>query len=140
MTSLRGLILAAMLLPPLAGVSAQAPPSTMPDTDPTASLKRHLRNLVTAQEAFWVDHGTYTTDVSALGMYKRAPATPADSEWVQVIQAGGRSWWGRAGYRGRGAKSCIIYVGTRDDFTATPTTDATKVKAENEAQPVCDPF
>ena len=110
--------------------------------DPTPELKRQLRSLVTAQEAYWADHGTYTTDVSALGVFKarRAPTTAADSVWLQVIQAGGRSWWGRAVYRGQSSKSCIIYVGTTADFTSRPATDGTQVQAHDEGAPVCDPF
>ena len=61
--------------------------------DPTPELKRQLRGLVTAQEGYWADHGTYTTDVSALGLFAphRTPSTAADSVWLQVIQEGGRS-------------------------------------------------
>ncbi len=110
--------------------------------DPTPELKRQLRGLVTAQEGYWADHGTYTTDVSALGLFAphRTPSTAADSVWLQVIQAGGRSWWGRAVYRGQSRKSCVIYVGTTADFTAPPTTDGAQVKAQNEGAPVCDTF
>ncbi|SRR6266567_3059509 len=110
--------------------------------DPTPELKRQLRGLVTAQEGYWANHGTYTTDVSALGLFAphRAPTTTADSVWLQVIQAGGRSWWGRAVYRGQSGKSCIIYVGTTTDFTAPPATDGAQVKAQSEGAPVCDAF
>src|SRR5919198_3153402 len=105
--------------------------------DPAPELKRQLRALVTAQEGYWAEHGTYTTDAAALGVFKphRAPTTSADSVWVQVIQAGGRSWWGRAAPRGQNRKSCVIYVGTRADFTAPPATDGAQVKAQDEGAP-----
>jgi hypothetical protein len=102
-------------------------------------LKQQLRNLVTAQEKYWADHGTYTTDVAALGFFRARVAVP-DSVWVQVVQAGGRSWWGRAVHRAERGKSCIIYVGLIEDFTAPPTTDAAKVRAEKEGDPICDPL
>ncbi len=110
--------------------------------DPTPELKRQLRGLVTAQEQYWAGHGTYTTDVWALGLFTphRTPTTAADSVWLQVIQAGGRSWWGRAVYRGQSKKTCIVYVGTTADFTTQPTTDGAQVKAQNEGAPVCDTF
>jgi len=110
--------------------------------DPSPDLKRQLRGLVTAQEGYWANHGTYTTDVAALGVFKprRPPTTPADSVWLQVIQAGGRSWWGRAVYLGQRDRSCVIYVGTTADFTAPPTTDGAQVKAHDEGAPVCDTF
>jgi hypothetical protein len=119
-------------------------PQLLAQSDPSALLKSQLRNLVTAQEAYWADHGTYTTDVSALGMYKRRQAgatpTPADSLWVQVVQAGGRSWWGRASHRAFRGKSCVVYVGTVEDFTAPPATDAAKARTQNEGEPLCDTF
>src|SRR5690348_8388902 len=89
--------------------------------DPTPELKRQLHALVTAQEVYFADHGTYTTDVSALGFFKphRARVTAADSVWVNVVQAGGRSWWGRAVPFGKN-KSCVLYVGFLADFTAPP--------------------
>lgn len=131
------LLLAGIIFPSITGVSAQVRPAAT-GVDYTAVLKRQLRNLVTTQETYWADHGTYTTDVSALGVYRpRVAAT--DSVWIQVIQAGGRSWWGRAIHRAQRGKSCVIYVGTMDDFTAPPTTDAARVQAHNEGEPICDP-
>jgi len=109
-----------------------------------STLKHWLRNLVVTQEKYYSEHGTYTTDVSALGLF--TPPRQAlrggkpDSIYVEVIQAGGRSWWGRASLRGHRGKSCIIWVGTIGDFAAPPTTDADKIQARNEGEPVCDEF
>jgi hypothetical protein len=102
--------------------------------DPTELLKRQLRNLVTAQEAYFASHGTYTTDVAALGRLRTE-----DSIWVQVVHAGGRSWSGRAVHLARRGKSCVIYVGYVSDFPSPPVTDADSVRATKEGQPVCDP-
>ncbi len=135
MRPLGALALSLALLP--AGLRAQY-------ADPSVQLKQRLRTLVIAQEKYWDDHGTYTTDVSALGMFTphRAgqPAATADSVWVQVVQAGGRSWWGRASIRGHNGKSCVIYIGYFDDFSARPTSDSGGVKAEREGEPACDAF
>ena len=132
------LLLAGIIFPSVSPISAQVRPAAT-GVDYTALMKRQLRSLVTAQETYWADHGTYTTDVSALGIYKpRGAAT--DSVWIQVIQAGGRSWWGRAIHRAQQGKSCIIYIGQMDDFTAPPATDAAKARAQNEGQPICDPI
>jgi hypothetical protein len=110
-----------------APVRAQQPP------DPTASMKRQLRNLVTAQEAYFASHVTYTTDVAALGRF-----LIEDSLRVQVLHAGGRSWSGRAVHQGRPGKSCVIYVGYLSDFPSPPVTDADSIRATREAEPVCD--
>ena len=127
----------------LVAVAVTAPTLTA-QSQPSGTLKSQLRNLVVAQESYYADHGTYTTDVSALGLYKRrppgAPMTAADSVWVQVVQAGGRSWWGRASHRAFSGKSCVIYVGVTEDFPAPPATDGQQVKAQNEGEPICDAF
>ncbi len=138
MRRLRALLLATIFVPSLSDVSAQVLPAAG-HADPTGVLKSELRNLVTAQEAYFAKHGTYTTDVSALGMFKPGSKPPTDSVWVQVIQAGGRSWWGRAVYRTQRSRSCVIYVGSTEDFTEPPSTDSGKVKAQREGEPVCDP-
>jgi len=139
MKAVRALLLATILVSILSTVSAQVIPAAARTLDPTSALKSKLRKLVTAQENHWAEHGTYTTDVAALGMFTRS-AAGGDSILVQVIQAGGRSWWGRVVHRAHRDRSCVIYVGLTDDFTAPPTTDGAKVKAQGEAEPACDPF
>lgn len=132
---MRGLIVTAILT--LSAHAAWA--QSLPAADRLAQLKTRLRNLVTAQEKYWADHGTYTTDVAALGVFRRPkPGEPRDSIWVQVIQAGGRSWTGRAVHVGDRVKSCVIYVGLLKDFPSPPTTDGSAKPAEKEGDPVCD--
>ena len=101
-----------------------------------ATLKNALRNLVVAQEKYFASHGTYTTDVSALGLF--AEGYPHDSVWVQVVNAGGRSWNGRAVHLGARGKSCVIYVGYKTDLPSAPVTDADSIQAKNEGEPTCD--
>ena len=124
---------------------AQAPSQAAqlgPQADST--LKHWLRQLVVSQERYYSEHGTYTTDVAALGLFTRperaAPLAKPDSIYLEVIQAGGRSWWGRARYRGHGTKSCVIWVGATVDFTAPPTTEGGRLQAPKEGEPVCDTF
>jgi len=108
-----------------------------PQPDPrTSALKSALRNLVVAQERYFVDHGSYTTDVAALGVFRRE--APRDSIWVQVINAGGRSWSGRAVHIGARDKSCVVYVGLTTDLPSPPATEADSVRATDEGAPVCD--
>ena len=139
MTIPRALVVVALALSCFTPASAQVRPASTGTVDHSPSLKSQLRKLVTAQENYWSQHGTYTTDVAALGMYSPATAR-TDSILVQVVQAGGRSWWGRALHRGHRDLSCVIYVGHTEDFTAPPATDAGAVKAQNEGRPVCDVF
>jgi hypothetical protein len=106
---------------------------------PDAVLRTQLRNLVTAQEKFWAAHGTYTTDVSQLGMFGPKAAL-ADSVWVEVLFAGGRSWSSRALYRGTLHKSCVLYIGVLSDFPSPPVSDGDSLKATAEGSPTCDKF
>lgn len=101
-----------------------------------AALKKALRNLVVMQEQYFANHGTYTTDVSALGVFKSG--MPRDSIWVQVVNAGGRSWNGRAVHTGAREKSCVIYVGYKTDLPSAPVTEADSMPAKNEGEPICD--
>ena len=127
---------------PLTGQASVRAARLGPQADST--LKIWLRQLVVRQEQYYSEHGTYTTDAAALGFFTRreqaALSQKPDSIWVEVIQAGGRSWWGRGMYRGHRDKSCVIWVGTPADFTAPPATEGEKRGAPQEGAPVCDAF
>jgi hypothetical protein len=100
-------------------------------------MKGALRNLVVSQENYFANHGTYTTDVVALGALEPR-AHRSDSLWVQVIFAGGRSWSGRVVHSAERGKSCAIYVGYSSDFPAPPVTERDSLPARNEGEPICD--
>jgi hypothetical protein len=104
-------------------------------TSHEGALKRALRNLVVAQENYFANHGTYTTDVAALGLYTKGAR---DSIWVQVVNAGGRSWNGRAIHTAARDRSCVIYVGYKTDLASAPVTETDSLPAKNEGEPVCD--
>ena len=113
---------------------------TTPDsaaTSAVAQMRVSLRKLVQGQERFWMEHGTYTTDLAALGLYGK-DRLPQDSTFVQVIFAGGRGWSGVASHRGRRGKTCVIYVGSPDELPKVPQTFADKRSAEKEGAPACD--
>lgn len=117
-------------------------PASVGGTDagsPDALLKTRLRNLVVAQEQFWAAHGTYTTDVAQLGMFGPT-VPPADSVWVQVLFAGGRSWNGRALYLGKLRKSCVVYIGALSDLPSPPVSEVDSVRPSAEGSPACDKF
>lgn len=101
-----------------------------------SEMKAALRNLVVAEEKHWADHGTYTTDASALGLYPapkgtRAPLLP------QIIFAGSRGWSGIVVHR-RMNKSCVIYVGSPDELPFVPRTERERVVASREGEPTCE--
>src|SRR5882672_2352576 len=66
----RPTVIALILLVACAGGTALTAQAAAPTASRRAGqLKSRLRNLVVAQEQFWAGHGTYTTDVSALGIF-----------------------------------------------------------------------
>jgi len=128
---MKRLVLVALLVAASSASAQQAPSASH-----AAALKSALRNLVVAQENYFMNHGTYTTDVAALGLFWRG--APRDSIFLQVVNAGGRSWNGRAVHQGARDKSCVIYVGYKNDLPSSPVTEADSVAAKNEGEPVCD--
>ena len=101
-----------------------------------AEMKTALRNLVTAEEKYWADHGTYTTDLASLGLYP-APKGTRPPFLAQVIFAGGRGWSGIAVHR-RLNKSCVIFVGNVDELPFVPRTERDRVLASDEGAPACE--
>jgi hypothetical protein len=137
-------LLAATALATAPTVAAQHALAARPGAQADSLLTQWLRILVVSQEKYYSEHGTYTTDASALGLFTPAPQPAAsakpDSIYLEVILAGGRSWWGRGSLRGHRGKSCIVWVGTVTDFPAPPTTDGSKMQARKEGEPTCDQF
>ena len=100
-------------------------------------MKAALRTLVMKQEAFWSEHGSYTADMSALGLYPR-PASASGTPAVQVIFAGSRGWTAMATQSTMKGRSCVIFVGNPDELPKLPATMRSKAVPADEAVPVCD--
>jgi prepilin-type N-terminal cleavage/methylation domain-containing protein len=103
-------ILAAIAIPRFA---------TTKDKAYIAAMKSDLRNLVTAEEAYFSDNVTYTTSTTNMGY---APSTGVT---VTVGAASGTGWSATAKHSGT-SKTCGIYIGG-----ATPPTGVT---AEGEGK------
>ena len=103
-------------------------------------MKASLRNLVILQEKYWQQHGSYTTDMAALGTYSPNMPASKDSAWVQVIFAGSRGWTGMASMPGRGATkaTCVIFIGPAEDLPKIPQTRVEKKSPDAEAVAACD--
>ena len=121
-----------------AAAARRAAPALLTREDTAQAIKEmamSLRDLTIAQERYWMEHGTYTTDAKALGIFKTG-----DRATAQVLFAGGRSWTGLATVRGLKGKSCVSFVGDADDVVKMPKTqaDGRTPKASQEGQPICD--
>jgi hypothetical protein len=151
--------LAAVLAPTLAQAQQQqgatqpsAPAATttaVAPANPAAEqaikqMTNKLRNVLAAQEGYYSENGTYTTNMTVLGRYDSglAPAkmntTRRDSVSVQVIFAGGRGWTGIASHWGLRGRSCVVYVGIAEELPKLPITRADRRTPTEEGVPICD--
>ena len=70
-----------------------------------ASMKSDLRNLATAEEAYFYDNSSYATVMSALVAYN-----PSTGNTVTINQATAGGWSATASRPGLG-RQCFLYVG-----------------------------
>ena len=101
------------------------------------AMKSRLQDLVAAQEGYWLTHGSFTTDVAALGMHVTGLARQ-DSAAVSVIFAGGSGWSAVATHGSLVKKNCVIYVGAAENLPRLPLTLHDKARPEQTGVPVCD--
>jgi hypothetical protein len=91
-------------------------------------IRRGLRRLVVAEEAFFAENGAYTEDLSRVGF------TPQGGTGIRFL------WLSRDGWAASGTQSelpgrdCVIYVGRAHE---APTT-LKYVRSGREGVPVCD--
>jgi type IV pilus assembly protein PilA len=118
-------ILAAIAIPKFANTKEKAY---------IASMKSDLRNLVTAEEAYFADSIKYSTTTSCVNP---APAgtvafcpTQGNTLGAVTTGTGTQAGWTASVTNINTAKSCAIYVGA-----VTPTAPATT--ANSEGAPVC---
>jgi hypothetical protein len=101
-----------------------------------AAVRSRLRELVDAEEGYFLANQTYTTNLSVL----RLPAPEGSGQiFISVTHAGGRAWRATAYHASLPNKSCVVYVGEIDDF-ALPLTKAERrhLKPGRDGLPACD--
>ncbi len=101
-------ILAAIAIPKFANTKEKAY---------IASMKSDLRNLINAEEGYFADFTTYTTDLGTA--YGESPGVT-----VALASVSGTGWQATSLHTGT-AKTCIIYIG------------GTTPSGSNEGQPYC---
>lgn len=120
---------------------AIAPPDDLaPKISPDSAIramKARLHDLVAAQEGYWLSHGSFTSDVAALGMHVTGVAR-RDSAAVSVIFSGGAGWSAVATHGSLVKKNCVIYVGEVENLPRLPLTLHDKIRPEQTGVPVCD--
>lgn len=71
-----------------------------------AAMKSDLRNLATAEEAYFYDNSTYATALSSLAAY-----SPSTGNTVTINQATASGWSATAARPGLG-RQCFLFVGS----------------------------
>src|SRR2546425_11716985 len=99
-----------------------------------SSMKSDLRNMVTAEEAYFADSVKYTTSTSCVFFFNDTAATEIYTlslhDALPIFGTGTAAGWSVSLTNINTAKSCAIYVGA-----VTPTAPATT--ADAEGAPVC---
>jgi hypothetical protein len=71
-----------------------------------AEMRSNLRNLVTAEEAYFAEHGTYAATLGALPSFSPSPAVS-----IEILEAN-RGGWRALGRHPGSASECRVAVGT----------------------------
>ncbi len=135
-------IASASLIAALVSLTAFAPSpravraAASDDAEAIKQAKDLLIALVSAQEANYAAHGTYTTDVAALAT---ASKKPFDKETVKVtvLFAGKRGWTATSQPAESDKARCVAYVGDPKNLPALPKTFGDQAPSI-EGQIVCD--
>ncbi len=107
-----------------------APPDTtgVSESEAFSQIRRGLRRLVAAEQAFYAENGTYTGDLERLG-YRMEGQTGVRFLWLK------REAWAASGtHPAIPGRDCVIYVGPT---TAAPTT-LKYVRNAREGVAACD--
>ena len=78
-----------------------------------ASMKSDLRNLATAQEAYFYENATYAADTSQINF------RPSSGVEVEITSADAQGWGARTTHPQAYPLRCALYVGT-DAHRASP--------------------
>jgi len=129
-----------MRLPQVAGiaVATMAFASSAGAQAAAAPVQQRMRELMMAEEQYYFDHGTYTTDLSALGLMSKLDRQ-APQIFLRVYHAGGAGWIADAqGYNGM-VGSCVAFVGSIGNFPSVPSTQGQHLKPTEQGVITCDP-
>lgn len=101
-------------------------------------VQQKMQELMAAEEAYYFDHGTYTTDLSALGLMSKL-GRKEPQVWLRVYHAGGAGWIADARGGNGLAGSCVAFVGDLSNFASVPSTQAKHLKPTEQGVITCDP-
>ncbi len=106
--------------------------------DPMQVMARRLTSMVGDQEAWYSDHGQYSTNSYSVGRNRTRADTAVDKVQVQMLFAGKKGWTAIASHPDAPGKSCVIYVGYKSSLPMVPRTRFDATDATLEGKPACD--
>lgn len=123
--ALRAVVLgAAMLATASTAVAAQSNPAP-PDL---SAIRSDLKHLLTAQEAYFVDHNAYSNSIAGLNL------TLSDGVTIKFVESGPMAYSVSGTLAGKAGVSCVMFVGR---VSAVPRT-AQGAAAKAEGGVLCD--
>lgn len=98
------------------------------DAERFGAIRRGLRRLVAAEEAYYAENGVYTEDLVRIGF------TPEQETEIRFLWVARTGWAASGTHPGMPGRDCVIYVGRAH---GAPTT-LKDVRSGREGVPVCD--
>lgn len=96
----------------VAAVEAACARSSTPPLTPVAAVTSSLRAVAAAQEQYYSDHRSYTTDLAALRQYPGCVIQPGVT--ITVHAAGPRGWAASGFHPEFPGRSCVQWVSAPD--------------------------
>ena len=108
-----------VLLGALTFLSGGCAHSSTPSFTPAGAVTTSLRAVAVAEEKYYADHASYTTDLTALQQYFGCVIQPGVT--ITVHDAGPRGWAASGFHPGFPDRSCVQWV-SAPDGVAVPET------------------
>lgn len=122
------LFLIALAALALAAAPADAQTPAAPAPVDLSSVRKDLRNLVTAQEVYFTKNNSYSPDIAALEL------TLSDSVTIKFVEVFANAYAVSGSIKGKSGASCVLMVG---NVSGMPKTEQGNV-AKAEGGVLCD--
>jgi hypothetical protein len=111
--------------------------SPEPRLSPVAAVTSSLHAVATAEEKYYTEHGTYTTEVGALRRYPGCSVQPGVTITIHEANADG---WAASGFHpGFASRSCVQWF-SLPGAVAVPVTALERLRGDSiPGGVVCDP-
>lgn len=120
----------AMLVVP--ALRAQSADPSDNDAAVRTKLKSDLRNLVTAQEAYYADHSAYADVIDNLKF------RPSSGSQVSLTATQNNSWGAIATDPSWPGKSCVIFINLAEKYRPKTLSEKRMGETHDEGRPMCD--